>query len=89
MVTHVHGAHVGPASDGYPEAWWLPGANNIPPGYGSPVSDEAGVIRQHCLPPGEVTITIEKDGYHAAQEKLKLIPGKANRIEIRLKKDLK
>jgi len=24
MVTHVHGAHVGPASDGYPEAWWLP-----------------------------------------------------------------
>jgi FtsP/CotA-like multicopper oxidase with cupredoxin domain len=24
MVTHVHGAHVGPESDGYPEAWWLP-----------------------------------------------------------------
>jgi len=33
MVTHVHGAHVGPVSDGYPEAWWLPDANNIPPGY--------------------------------------------------------
>ncbi len=30
IVTHVHGAHVGPESDGYPEAWWLPGANNIP-----------------------------------------------------------
>lgn len=33
IVTHVHGAHVGPDSDGYPEAWWLPGANDIPEGY--------------------------------------------------------
>ena len=24
VVVHVHGAHVGPESDGYPEAWWLP-----------------------------------------------------------------
>ena len=30
MITHVHGAHVGPESDGYPEAWWLPAADNIP-----------------------------------------------------------
>ncbi|MGB5645046.1 MAG: hypothetical protein WBO16_18485, partial [Gammaproteobacteria bacterium] len=29
MVMHVHGAHVGPGSDGYPEAWWLPKASNI------------------------------------------------------------
>ena len=33
MVTHLHGAHVDPHSDGYPEAWWLPAANNIPAGY--------------------------------------------------------
>jgi FtsP/CotA-like multicopper oxidase with cupredoxin domain len=33
MVTHLHGAHVGPISDGFPEAWWLPAANNIPAGY--------------------------------------------------------
>ena len=33
MVTHLHGAHVGPESDGYPEAWWLPDADNIPAGY--------------------------------------------------------
>ena len=34
MVTHVHGA-VGVAddSDGYAEAWYLPAAKNIPPGY--------------------------------------------------------
>ncbi len=24
IVTHVHGSHVEPDSDGYPEAWWLP-----------------------------------------------------------------
>ncbi|MHC4441914.1 MAG: multicopper oxidase family protein [Planctomycetota bacterium] len=33
IVTHVHGAHVDPHSDGYPEAWWLPVANDIPMGY--------------------------------------------------------
>jgi len=33
IITHVHGAHVGPESDGYPEAWFLPAANNIPAGY--------------------------------------------------------
>ena len=33
MVTHVHGAvGVGDESDGYPEAWYLPDANNIPSG---------------------------------------------------------
>ena len=36
FVTHVHGAHVQPHSDGYPEAWWLPGApgtKGIPSSY--------------------------------------------------------
>jgi len=33
IITHVHGAHVDAHSDGYPEAWWLPAANDIPPGY--------------------------------------------------------
>ncbi|HKI52382.1 MAG TPA: multicopper oxidase domain-containing protein [Geothermobacteraceae bacterium] len=33
IVTHVHGAHVNPESDGYPEAWWLPNASNIPGTY--------------------------------------------------------
>jgi spore coat protein A len=53
IVTHVHGAHVGPESDGYPEAWWLPNANNIPNGYattgtlvnqyGAPTNNAPGV----------------------------------------------
>jgi FtsP/CotA-like multicopper oxidase with cupredoxin domain len=34
MVVHVHGAvGVGDESDGYPEAWYLPAARNIPPEY--------------------------------------------------------
>jgi len=33
IVTHVHGAHTTEDSDGYPEAWYLPAAKDIPPGY--------------------------------------------------------
>jgi bilirubin oxidase len=29
IITHLHGAHVQPDSDGYPEAWYLPNATNI------------------------------------------------------------
>ncbi|MGC9668382.1 multicopper oxidase family protein [Planosporangium sp. 12N6] len=33
FVTHLHGAHTSDDSDGYPEAWYLPKATNIPAGY--------------------------------------------------------
>ncbi|MEW6721212.1 MAG: multicopper oxidase [Thermodesulfobacteriota bacterium] len=33
VITHLHGAHVGERSDGFPEAWYLPAAVNIPAGY--------------------------------------------------------
>jgi spore coat protein A len=33
MVTHLHGAHVFEESDGYPNAWYLPKARNIPAGF--------------------------------------------------------
>src|SRR5664280_788912 len=33
IVTHLHGAHVTPESDGNPQAWFLPAAKNIPSGY--------------------------------------------------------
>jgi bilirubin oxidase len=33
IVTHLHGAHVTEESDGYPEAWFLPAARDIPNGY--------------------------------------------------------
>jgi spore coat protein A len=31
IVTHVHGGHTAEESDGYPEAWYLPAATDIPP----------------------------------------------------------
>jgi FtsP/CotA-like multicopper oxidase with cupredoxin domain len=46
VVVHVHGAHVGPESDGYPEAWWLPNANNIPAGY----STTGTLVNQYGAP---------------------------------------
>jgi FtsP/CotA-like multicopper oxidase with cupredoxin domain len=33
IVTHLHGGHSGQESDGFPEAWFLPAANNIPAAY--------------------------------------------------------
>jgi len=33
MVVHVHGMHTAEDSDGYPEAWYLPDATDIPAGY--------------------------------------------------------
>jgi spore coat protein A, manganese oxidase len=33
IVTHLHGGHNHEDSDGYPEAWYLPAANNIPTGF--------------------------------------------------------
>lgn len=33
FVTHLHGHHSGQESDGYPEAWYLPAARNIPAGF--------------------------------------------------------
>jgi FtsP/CotA-like multicopper oxidase with cupredoxin domain len=33
IVTHLHGGHSGEESDGFPEAWYLPAAKNVPAGY--------------------------------------------------------
>lgn len=33
IVTHLHGGHNTQESDGYPEAWYLPRASDIPDGY--------------------------------------------------------
>jgi bilirubin oxidase len=33
IITHLHGSHVNPDSDGFPEAWYLPNASNIPSGF--------------------------------------------------------
>jgi spore coat protein A len=33
IITHLHGGHSSQESDGYPEAWYLPHARDIPGGY--------------------------------------------------------
>jgi spore coat protein A len=33
IVTHLHGGHSSEESDGFPEAWYLPAARNIPAGF--------------------------------------------------------
>jgi spore coat protein A len=33
IVTHLHGGHTTDDSDGYPEAWYLPAAKNLPAGF--------------------------------------------------------
>ncbi len=33
FITHLHGGHSMEEADGYPEAWYLPAANNVPAGY--------------------------------------------------------
>ena len=33
FIMHLHGGHAFPDADGYPEAWYLPNARNIPAGY--------------------------------------------------------
>jgi FtsP/CotA-like multicopper oxidase with cupredoxin domain len=61
IVVHVHGAHVGPESDGYPEAWWLPDANNIPAGY----STVGTLVNQYAFntnnAPGVASFTYPND----------------------------
>jgi spore coat protein A len=42
IVVHMHGAHVYEDSDGFPTAWYLPAAKNIPKGYAASGSKYAG-----------------------------------------------
>jgi bilirubin oxidase len=49
IITHLHGSHVDPESDGFPEAWYLPAATNIPSGYAA----KGGMFGQIAGAPGE------------------------------------
>ena len=58
IVTHIHGAHVPDISDGYPEAWYLPAASNIPAGYATQGTHYASV---HPPPPGAAVFEYPND----------------------------
>jgi len=61
IIVHVHGAHSTPESDGYPEAWYLPDANNIPLGYAT----TGTLVNQYEVhtnnAPGVATFTYQND----------------------------
>lgn len=58
IVTHLHGAHVPDISDGYPEAWYLPAAANIPADYFTHGSHFRSVIPPN---PGETVFEYPND----------------------------
>jgi FtsP/CotA-like multicopper oxidase with cupredoxin domain len=67
LVVHLHGAHDYEDADGYPEAWYLPVARNIPAGYATVGSyyqqfkeeaqQRAGVV----WAPGSATFVFDND----------------------------
>ena len=67
IVTHVHGAHTTEDSDGYPEAWYLPAANNIPAGYATGGSfyeqfkQEAEAMQGQTWQPGSAVFQYPND----------------------------
>jgi len=63
MVTHVHGAHTEEDSDGYPEAWYLANANNIPPGYATTgtIFDAFNAKYSHNWSPGTASFKYPND----------------------------
>ncbi|MDX1417314.1 MAG: multicopper oxidase domain-containing protein, partial [Candidatus Promineifilaceae bacterium] len=63
IVTHVHGAHTAEDSDGYPEAWYLPAANNIPAGFATTGTffDYYNVKYGHNWAPGTVSFKYPND----------------------------
>ncbi|MHC4954496.1 MAG: carboxypeptidase-like regulatory domain-containing protein [Planctomycetota bacterium] len=58
--------------------------DKIPPGYGSYKSDASGVIYQHSLPAGPVTLSIEAQGFTAVTKQVRLVAGKKSRVEFTL-----
>jgi FtsP/CotA-like multicopper oxidase with cupredoxin domain len=63
IIVHVHGAHVGPESDGYPEAWYLPNAANIPGGYATQgtLVNQYGTITNPAANPGVANFSYPND----------------------------
>ncbi len=63
LVTHVHGAHALEDSDGYPEAWYLPNARNIPSDYArtGTIYDYFKEKYGHSWKPGMATFTYLND----------------------------
>jgi FtsP/CotA-like multicopper oxidase with cupredoxin domain len=58
LVTHLHGAHVDSVSDGFPQAWYLPAAANIPSGFATEGSNYGTALP---APPGSAVFVYRND----------------------------
>ena len=58
LVTHVHGAHVPDNSDGYPDAWYLPAASDLPADYRTQGDNYTSV---HAAPAGAAVYEYPND----------------------------
>jgi FtsP/CotA-like multicopper oxidase with cupredoxin domain len=58
IITHLHGGHVDPDVDGYPEAWYLPAASDLPAGHATVGSNFAA---SRSTAPGTATFTYRND----------------------------
>jgi bilirubin oxidase len=67
IVTHLHGGHSREESDGHAEAWWLPAAKNIPPGYFTsgtlydPFKEKAQIALGQAWEPGTAVFEYAND----------------------------
>jgi bilirubin oxidase len=67
IVTHLHGGHNAQESDGYPEAWFLPAATDIPAGFAAegtwyaPFKDTFAEKFGVAWEPGTATFQYEND----------------------------
>ncbi len=57
-----------------------------PPGLGSNVADQAGIIRKPFLPEGEVELRIAAEGYSRARRTVTMKAGESQTVEIRLRR---
>jgi spore coat protein A, manganese oxidase len=63
IVTHVHGGHTQPESDGFPSAWYLPAASNIPKYYATQgtLVNKYGSDRKTNFAEGEARFSYQND----------------------------
>lgn len=69
IVPHLHGGHVRPEADGYPEAWYLPDAVDLPDGYartGSSYARFAEAAGDAVRQPGTAVFEYDNDQRAAA-----------------------
>jgi len=59
----------------------------LPPGYGAHKTGPDGRLFKPALPPGPISITLQKAGYRPRRKTMDLKPGEENRLDVRLQSE--